>query len=161
MPAGSWCWPPRTCPGQSTRPQEGGSFGGSTYRSRNRTQETQLRTLLGHQKHSLSSADIQTLVDLTEGFSGSDITALAKDAAMWPLRSLGEALLHMSMDEIRPITLADFEASLGTIRPSVSKAGLKEYEDWAKEFGERGAEEAGRRNREAHHPCPTHSPLAT
>lgn len=72
------------------------------------------------------------------GFSGSDITALAKDAAMGPLRSLGEALLHMTMEDIRPIMLIDFEASLGTIRPSVSKTGLKEYEEWAKEFGERG-----------------------
>lgn len=77
------------------------------------------------------------MVGLT-GFSGSDITALAKDAAMGPLRSLGEALLHMTMDEIRPINLSDFKASLGTIRPSVSKVGLKEYEDWAREFGERG-----------------------
>ncbi|GJN71615.1 Golgi transport complex subunit 6 [Purpureocillium lilacinum] len=90
-------------------------------------------------KHSLSSADIKELVQLTEaGFSGSDITALAKDAAMGPLRSLGEALLHMTMDQIRPIMLDDFKASLGTIRPSVGKAGLKEYEDWAREFGERG-----------------------
>jgi SpoVK/Ycf46/Vps4 family AAA+-type ATPase len=72
------------------------------------------------------------------GFSGSDITALAKDAAMGPLRSLGDALLHMSMDEIRPIELSDFVASLATIRPSVSKSSLKEYEDWAREFGERG-----------------------
>ncbi|TWU78086.1 hypothetical protein ED733_007047 [Metarhizium rileyi] len=102
------------------------------------TRETQLRTLLGQQKHDLSESDIQKLVGLTDGFSGSDITALAKDAAMGPLRSLGEALLHMTMDDIRPIHLADFEASLSTIRPSVSKAGLKEYEDWAKEFGERG-----------------------
>lgn len=72
------------------------------------------------------------------GFSGSDITALAKDAAMGPLRSLGEALLHMTMDEIRPIGLGDFEKSMENIRPSVSKVGLKEYEDWASEFGERG-----------------------
>jgi len=57
---------------------------------------------------------------------------------MGPLRSLGEALLHMSMDEIRPIGFTDFVASLTTIRPSVSKASLKEYEDWAREFGERG-----------------------
>ncbi|KAL9572986.1 hypothetical protein ACKAV7_002671 [Fusarium commune] len=102
------------------------------------TRETQLRTLLGQQKHDLSNDDILKLVELTDGFSGSDITALAKDAAMGPLRSLGEALLHMTMDEIRPIQLSDFEASLTTIRPSVSKAGLKEYEDWATEFGERG-----------------------
>ncbi|KAK2045153.1 ATPase [Colletotrichum somersetense] len=102
------------------------------------TRSTQLRTLLGQQKHDLSDPDIEKLVLHTDGFSGSDITALAKDAAMGPLRSLGEALLRMTMDEIRPISLADFEASLGTIRPSVSKAGLKEYEDWAREFGERG-----------------------
>lgn len=75
---------------------------------------------------------------LGTGFSGSDITALAKDAAMGPLRSLGDALLHMNMEDIRPIQLTDFEASLVTIRPSVSRAGLKEYEEWAKEFGERG-----------------------
>ena len=117
----------------------------------------QLRTLLGHQKHSLSKKDIQVLVELTNGmflflfscslvriltptldFSGSDITALAKDAAMGPLRSLGEALLFMSTDEIRPIQFEDFEASLANIRPSVSKQGLQEFEDWAKEFGERG-----------------------
>lgn len=121
----------------------------------------QLRTLLGHQKHNLNKKDIAVLVELTDGmcicvfasdpfstphltsvnasgFSGSDITALAKDAAMGPLRSLGEALLYMSTEEIRPIQFEDFEASLVNIRPSVSKQGLQEFEDWAKEFGERG-----------------------
>ncbi|KAI1082655.1 AAA-domain-containing protein [Whalleya microplaca] len=102
------------------------------------TRSTQLKTLLGQQKHSLTDTDIAELVDLTDGFSGSDITALAKDAAMGPLRSLGEALLHMTMDQIRPIELRDFRASLSLIRPSVSKEGLKEYEDWAKQYGERG-----------------------
>jgi SpoVK/Ycf46/Vps4 family AAA+-type ATPase len=72
------------------------------------------------------------------GFSGSDITALAKDAAMGPLRSLGEKLLSMSMDDIRPIRFEDFQASLLTIRPSVSRTGLRQYEQWAREFGERG-----------------------
>lgn len=100
--------------------------------------EKQLRTLLAAQKHSLKDGDLQHLVALTDSFSGSDITALAKDAAMGPLRSLGEKLLHMSPDEIRPIGMQDFEASLQNIRPSVSKQGLKEFEDWAREFGERG-----------------------
>ncbi|KAK3689979.1 oligomeric complex COG6-domain-containing protein [Podospora appendiculata] len=102
------------------------------------TRTVQLKTLLGSQKHTLTEEDIAELVGLTDGFSGSDITALAKDAAMGPLRSLGEALLSMTMDQIRPIELGDFKASLVTIRPSVSKTGLKEYEDWAAEFGERG-----------------------
>ncbi|KAB8293448.1 hypothetical protein EYC80_007758 [Monilinia laxa] len=102
------------------------------------TRAKQLNTLLGHQKHGLKDVDIQELVELTDGFSGSDITALAKDAAMGPLRSLGEKLLEMSMDDIRPMQIEDFKASLVNIRPSVSKQGLQEFEDWAKEFGERG-----------------------
>ena len=76
--------------------------------------------------------------NIVTGFSGSDITALAKDAAMGPLRSLGEKLLDMKPEDIRPISFVDFQASLVNIRPSVSKAGLKQFEDWAKEFGERG-----------------------
>ncbi|KAL4868584.1 hypothetical protein BDV12DRAFT_96149 [Aspergillus spectabilis] len=98
----------------------------------------QLRRLLSHQVHDLDDEDIEVLVHVTEGFSGSDITALAKDAAMGPLRNLGEALLHTPMDQIRPICFADFEASLLSIRPSVSKEGLRAYEDWAQQFGERG-----------------------
>ncbi|KAF2704348.1 AAA-domain-containing protein [Pleomassaria siparia CBS 279.74] len=100
--------------------------------------KTQLKTLMSHQKHELSEDDIDRLVSLTDDFSGSDITALAKDAAMGPLRSLGEKLLHMTMDEIRPMRFEDFEASLINIRPSVSKQGLKQFDDWAREFGERG-----------------------
>ncbi|KAK1251378.1 hypothetical protein MKX07_006857 [Trichoderma sp. CBMAI-0711] len=102
------------------------------------TRETHLRTLLRQQNHSLTDEDIAKLVQLTDGFSGSDITALAKDAAMGPLRSLGEALLYMTKDEIRPMDLSDFEQSLKSIRPSVDKEGLREYEEWAEKFGERG-----------------------
>ncbi|RMZ79230.1 hypothetical protein DV737_g3544, partial [Chaetothyriales sp. CBS 132003] len=101
------------------------------------TRERQLRTLLGHQKHDLAEADIGRLVELTDGYSGSDITALAKDAAMGPLRHLGEALLFTPPESIRAIQMADFEKSLESIRPSVSKRGLEDFDKWAKEFGER------------------------
>lgn len=100
--------------------------------------EKQLRTLLAAQRHSLRSSDFKVLVRLTQGFSGSDITALTKDAAMGPLRSLGEKLLHMRPEDIRGIGMKDFEASLVNIRPSVGQKGLQEFEDWAREFGERG-----------------------
>ena len=72
------------------------------------------------------------------GYSGSDITALAKDAAIGPLRNLGEALLYTPRDQIRPIHKGDFASSLESIRPSVSRKGLQEFEAWAAEFGERG-----------------------
>ncbi|KAF9888346.1 hypothetical protein FE257_008779 [Aspergillus nanangensis] len=100
--------------------------------------DQQLRRLLSHQNQDLTDGDINALVQVTDGFSGSDITALAKDAAMGPLRNLGEALLYTPMDQIRAIRFQDFQASLTSIRPSVSSEGLREYEDWAKQFGERG-----------------------
>ncbi|KAF1810655.1 AAA-domain-containing protein [Eremomyces bilateralis CBS 781.70] len=103
------------------------------------TREVQMRGLLSHQKHGLSDEDIAKLVERSEGYSGSDITALAKDAAMGPLRSLGERLLEMTMDEIRPIQFEDFEASLAAIKPSVTTRGLQQFEEWANEFGERGS----------------------
>lgn len=66
------------------------------------------------------------------------MTALCKDAAMQPLRHLGEALLTTPIDQIRPINLDDFRASIESIRPSVSKSGLEQFDKWAQEFGERG-----------------------
>lgn len=57
---------------------------------------------------------------------------------MQPLRHLGEALLTTPVDQIRPINLDDFRASLESIRPSVSKSGLEQFDKWAQEFGERG-----------------------
>ncbi|KAK9380237.1 P-loop containing nucleoside triphosphate hydrolase protein [Kockiozyma suomiensis] len=103
------------------------------------TRKKHLHTLLQYQIHGLSEEEIDQLVDMTDGFSGSDITALAKDAAMGPLRALGEALLSTPRDQIRPVTVADFEASLKTIRPSVSKEGLQAFEDWAMKYGSSGA----------------------
>ncbi|GME86753.1 unnamed protein product [Ambrosiozyma monospora] len=103
------------------------------------TRKVQLTKLLSHQKHTLNQKDFEELIDLTEGFSGSDITALAKDAAMGPLRELGDRLLMTSKNEIRPLCLRDFINSLNYIRPSVSREGLKEFENWAKLYGSSGA----------------------
>lgn len=102
------------------------------------TRRAQIMKLLAHQKHTLDEKDELKLVDMTDGFSGSDITALAKDAAMGPLRSLGDKLLSTARDEIRPINLGDFESSLKYIRPSVSKENLSQFEDWAAKYGSSG-----------------------
>ncbi|AOA64511.1 Putative ATPase [Komagataella phaffii CBS 7435] len=102
------------------------------------TRKAQLSKLLSYQNHTLSNEDFTALVKLTEGFSGSDITALAKDAAMGPLRQLGDKLLMTNKNEIRPVSLEDFKSSLNYIRPSVSKEGLLQFEEWAKLYGSSG-----------------------
>lgn len=103
------------------------------------TRSVQLKRLLSHQKHSLTDEDFTDLLKLTNGFSGSDITSLAKDAAMGPLRELGDQLLLVPTESIRPMALQDFKNSLNYIKPSVSQEGLKRYEEWATKFGSSGS----------------------
>lgn len=103
------------------------------------TRKLQIKKLLAYQNHTLLDTDFEKLVELTKGFSGSDITLLAKDSAMGPLRSLGDALLSTPTELIRPIQLEDFIESLKYIRPSVSTEGLGEYSNWAAKFGSSGA----------------------
>jgi spastin len=90
--------------------------------------------------HSLTDAQINQLVDSTEGYSGSDLTALIKDAAMGPLRQLGDGgtFLNATVDSIPPITYADFDKSLKIIRKSVGPESLEEYSNWNNEFGSAG-----------------------
>ena len=102
------------------------------------TRLAQFQKLLSHQKHTLSPDDFNELIELTDGYSGSDITSLAKDAAMGPLRELGDDLLFMDRENIRPMGLVDFKNSLVYIKPSVSKEGLEKYEEWADKFGSSG-----------------------
>ncbi|KAI8590344.1 P-loop containing nucleoside triphosphate hydrolase protein [Geranomyces variabilis] len=95
--------------------------------------------LLTGQKHGLSRPDIAQLLRLTEGYSGSDITALAREASLGPIRDLGpKKLLSVAADAVRQIHLRDFVAALKIIRPSVSPASLKAYEEWNSRYGTYG-----------------------
>lgn len=102
------------------------------------TRLNQIKRLLKFQNHTLSDDDLQQIIKLTDNFSGSDITALCKDSAMGPLRSLGELLLSTPTEEIRPINIEDFKTSLKFIKPSVLAESLVKYEDWAIKFGSLG-----------------------
>jgi spastin len=73
----------------------------------------------------------------TDGYSGSDLTALAKDAAMGPVRELRiEELKQLSVSRIRPISQQDFVQSLRKIRASVSPPTLEKYIQWNCTFGD-------------------------
>jgi hypothetical protein len=47
---------------------------------------------------------------LSRGYSSADLTAVVKDAAMAPLRSLpkGKSILTVNTSELRPVNLNDF-----------------------------------------------------
>ncbi|KAI9100442.1 P-loop containing nucleoside triphosphate hydrolase protein [Phlyctochytrium arcticum] len=98
-----------------------------------------ITSLLKDHKHSLSKTDLNRLVLASDGYSASDITALAREASLCPLRELGETLLYTSEDAIRPIQFRDFSAALNIIRPSVSPGSLRQFDAWNKDYGTFGA----------------------
>ncbi|XP_077139268.1 spastin isoform X2 [Ranitomeya variabilis] len=96
-----------------------------------------LQNLLSKQGNPLTQKELTQLARLSEGYSGSDITALAKDAALGPIRELKpEQVKNMSASEMRNIKFSDFQNSLKKIKCSVSAATLESYIRWNKEFGD-------------------------
>ncbi len=86
-------------------------------------------------KHDLSSTDIRAIVKRLSGFSGSDIASIASDASFGPIRSLGgiAAIRDVTADEIRPISMEDFEKAVTEATKSVGKKQLQQYDEWTKE----------------------------
>ncbi|GAV68020.1 AAA domain-containing protein [Cephalotus follicularis] len=81
------------------------------------------RLLEKHGLLNLSGDDIDTICNLTGGFSGSDMENLVKDASLGPLRDAikqGKDIKMLKTENLRPISLQDFVNSLEVIRPSVS-----------------------------------------
>ncbi|KAF4016203.1 hypothetical protein G4228_007988 [Cervus hanglu yarkandensis] len=79
----------------------------------------------------------EAVLRMTDGYSGSDLTALAKDAALGPIRELKpEQVKNMSASEMRNIRLSDFTESLKKIKRSVSPQTLEAYIRWNKDFGD-------------------------
>ncbi|CAG9105948.1 unnamed protein product [Plutella xylostella] len=87
----------------------------------------------------VDDAQVAELAARTEGYSGSDLAALCRDAALGPIRELDpEEVKSLDPSLVRPITLQDFLDSLKRIRPSVSPHSLVAYEKWSLQYGELG-----------------------
>ncbi|KAI9735936.1 MAG: Vacuolar protein sorting-associated protein 4 [Cirrosporium novae-zelandiae] len=117
----------------------------------------------------LKQADFKTLAQMSDGYSGSDISIAVQDALMQPIRKIQTAThykkvvvegvekvtpcspgdngaMEMSWTEIEsdqllepPLTLKDFTKAIKASRPTVSGEDLKRNADWTAEFGSEGA----------------------
>ncbi|KAK7271116.1 hypothetical protein RJT34_26753 [Clitoria ternatea] len=86
----------------------------------------------------LSTEEMDIICNLTDGYSGSDMKNLVKDASMGPLREAlrqGIEITTLKKEDMRPVTLQDFENALQEVRPSVSPNELGTYDQWNKQFG--------------------------
>ncbi|KAG9262630.1 spastin [Astyanax mexicanus] len=104
------------------------------------TEETRLkllRNLLGKHGNPLTQKELSQLARMTDGYSGSDLTSLAKDAALGPIRELRpEQVRNMAANEMRNIRFSDFVDSLKKIKKSVSPQTLDQYVRWNREYGD-------------------------
>jgi vacuolar protein-sorting-associated protein 4 len=115
----------------------------------------------------MAPKDYRLLADQTDGYSGSDISTVVRDALMQPVRKVlsathfkrvmddrkwtpcspgdAEAVekswTDVDSDELLepPLRIADFLKSLSTVRPTVTAADIKRHEQWTNESGESGA----------------------
>ncbi|KAF2737959.1 vacuolar protein sorting-associated protein-like protein VPS4 [Polyplosphaeria fusca] len=124
---------------------------------------------VGNTPCELNQADFRKLGELSEGYSGSDITIAVQDALMQPVRLIQTAthykpIIHdgkekwtpcspgdpeakeMSWTELDgdnlaepPLRARDFVKAIKASRPTVSKDDLSRNAEWTAEFGSEGA----------------------
>ncbi|XP_062865987.1 spastin isoform X2 [Trichomycterus rosablanca] len=96
-----------------------------------------LQSLLSRHGNPLAQKELSQLARMTDGYSSSDLTSLAKDAALGPIRELRpEQVRNMAANEVRNIRFSDFVESLKKIKKSVSPPTLNEYARWNREYGD-------------------------
>ncbi|KAI9661301.1 MAG: Vacuolar protein sorting-associated protein 4 [Bathelium mastoideum] len=116
----------------------------------------------------LKQADFRALAQLSEGYSGSDISIAVQDALMQPVRKIQTAThykkvlvdgaekltpcspgdkgaMEMTWTEVEteqllepPLTVKDFQRAVKSSRPTVSQVDLNKNAEWTKEFGSEG-----------------------
>eukprot|EP01080_Neovahlkampfia_damariscottae_P000925 gene925-9834_t len=94
-----------------------------------------ISTLLKGQKIKISKKELHEIADLTENYSGSDLKSLCKETSMIPIRELGNQIMNLTIDQIRPIDVNDFYKSIKSIKPNTTKESIKKLDKWNKEFG--------------------------
>ncbi|EEH09006.1 vacuolar sorting-associated protein [Histoplasma capsulatum G186AR] len=117
----------------------------------------------------LTNADYRQLAEMSEGYSGSDISVVVQDALMQPIRKIQTAThykkvivdeqekltpcspgdngaMEMTWVDIDsdkllepPLLLRDFIKALKSSRPTVSEEDLKKNNEWTLEFGSEGS----------------------
>ncbi|HIC99575.1 MAG TPA: AAA family ATPase, partial [Pyrodictiaceae archaeon] len=84
--------------------------------------------------------DLKELARRTEGYTGADIAAVCREAAMNAMRrALKEGIIKpgVKMDEVRQkvkVTMRDFEEALKKVGPSVSKETMEYYKKIEEQF---------------------------
>lgn len=98
-----------------------------------------IRNLMQKQKNNLTEECLSYVADRTAGFSGADMSSLCKEAAMVVLRAVLRVHgtpKNLSPEDLPPISRADFDVAMKSVKASVSGSDLNSYEEWDHLYGE-------------------------
>lgn len=93
-----------------------------------------IRILIKDFNNSLTEEELGEIADRIDGYSGSDIFNLCREASLEPLRELKD-IQSISAGETRAISCNDFLKAIRQIRKSVSTKDLDAYEQWNEKYG--------------------------
>lgn len=100
-----------------------------------------VKKLMQQQAHSLSVDDVNQISNLSDGYSGSDMYALCAEAALGPVRELGDKISSVDVNNVRPVNMDDFITASRMVRASVSRGDLDGYIQWNESYGSFSMEE--------------------
>ena len=87
----------------------------------------------------ISPDELAALVSETDGYSGSDLKSLLKDASLEPIREMQRAAMKsgaaIDASAIRALFAVDVRKTLRRVRPSVEQKELDRYAAWDKQHG--------------------------
>ncbi|XVF82189.1 hypothetical protein PTKIN_Ptkin16aG0025100 [Pterospermum kingtungense] len=91
----------------------------------------------------LSEQELDLICNLTDGYSGSDMANLVREAMMGPIRDAvrgdvendPKGICDLKPEDLRPVAVKDFENALKEVRPSVSPDELDAFVEWNAKFG--------------------------
>jgi len=75
------------------------------------------------------------LAKITEGYTGSDIAMLCREAIMIPIRELDREGILTEDTQPRDVKRDDFITAMARIKPVVTPDELRKFEEWNDEFG--------------------------
>ncbi|MCY3411388.1 MAG: AAA family ATPase [Candidatus Heimdallarchaeota archaeon] len=79
--------------------------------------------------------DFAELASLTDGYSGSDIANICKEAIMAPIRDLDQSeMIDDESIKARPVNHSDYLRALSSVNKSVSVNELSRFSNWDEEF---------------------------
>ncbi|KAJ3175933.1 hypothetical protein HDU87_005597 [Geranomyces variabilis] len=84
--------------------------------------------------HGLSDEQIATIVERTDGYSGSDMDGLVREASLGPIRAI-EDIQSVEISDIRKVVFDDFLDALSQVKASVSPEDLESYQEFDGRYG--------------------------